>query len=156
MVLKEQLQTLLEDSDDEDEGGEEDTLRLHKSIALKKQINNMVELEAQVKKLTLDNETLAAKHVELEQRLRNANIQHFKTIEQVKDSKQQCDTAADESVNSYQVNTYNICVSLYIFILSTGMEYAPFLRESWLLNMLWRRILYRVYTNNSPSECFVL
>jgi hypothetical protein len=106
VVLKEQLQTLLEDSDDEDDNGEEDALRLRKSIALKKQINNMVELEAQAKKLTLDNETLSAKHIELEHRLRNANIQHFKTIEQGKNSKQQSDSAVDESVDGYQVLTY--------------------------------------------------
>ncbi|XP_066914646.1 putative leucine-rich repeat-containing protein DDB_G0290503 isoform X2 [Clytia hemisphaerica] len=97
VVLKEQLQTLLEEGSD-DESDAEDSIQLHKSVALKNQISNMVELEAQVKKLTLDNDKVARKNVELELRLRNANIQHFKALEQGKHNL----GAIDEDTEGYQ------------------------------------------------------
>ena len=99
VVLKEQLQTLLEeDGSDDDDDFEDNTLQLRKSIALKNQISNMVELEAQAKKLTLDNDNLARKNVELELRLRNANIQHFMALESGKNALPDI----DEDTESYQ------------------------------------------------------
>ena len=100
MVLKEQLQTLLEEEgSDDDDDFEDNTAQLHKSIALKNQIANMVELEALAKKLTLDNDNLTRKNVELELRLRNANIQHFKALESGKNAAL---PDIDEDTESYQ------------------------------------------------------
>lgn len=108
VVLKEQLQTHIEDdASDFDESNEDEegdhqhhsnSSQLHRSIALKNQISNMVELQAQAKKLTLDNENLARKNVELELRLRNANIQHFKALESGKHALPDI----DEDTESYQ------------------------------------------------------
>ena len=98
VVLKEQLQTLLEEEGSEDEDEYDNMVQLHKSIALKNQISNMVELEAQAKKLTLDNENLCRKNVELELRLRNANIQHFKALENGKNNL----SDIDEDTEGYQ------------------------------------------------------
>lgn len=81
VVLKEQLQTFAEDSDNSEDEDEEHDLQLGKSIDLKNKIECMIELEALSKKLTIDNEKLNAKNTELEARVKHLNMESFKSIE---------------------------------------------------------------------------
>ena len=85
VVTKEQLQTFLEDSDNSDDE-EDDDEKIIKALDLKKKIENFIETEALSKKLTSDNAKLQSKIYELEQRLKNINIQNFKTLKSSKNT----------------------------------------------------------------------
>ena len=83
VVLKEQLQTVAQESDFSEEDEDEND-QLRKSIEIKKKIDNLIQAECLVKKLNLDKENLENKNKELENRLRKINIESFKNIESAK------------------------------------------------------------------------
>ena len=91
VVLKEQLQTFFDDSDEEDSDAES---KLGKSVELKRKIENMIDLESTCKKLTSDNETLVKKNAEYETRLRHLNMANFKNLDSSKDDQKSSDATA--------------------------------------------------------------
>ncbi|XP_065659063.1 early endosome antigen 1 isoform X1 [Hydra vulgaris] len=82
LVLKEQLQTVAQESDYSDDDDEND--QLQKSVEMKQKIDNLIEAECLIKKLNLDKENLENKNKELESRLRKLNTENFKNIESSK------------------------------------------------------------------------
>ena len=82
VVLKEQLQTFADDSEESDS---DDDSKLGKSVDLKKKIENMIDLESRCKKFAIDNEKLTKRNVEYDTRLRHLNMENFKNLESTKD-----------------------------------------------------------------------
>lgn len=100
VVLKEQLQTFCDDSEESDS---DDDSKLGRSVELKNKIEKMIDLESRCQKYALDNEELVKKNTEFETRLRQLNMANFKNLETTKEHPIPTDSNKQQDLNEKKI-----------------------------------------------------